>query len=63
MQSFEVLNFSLMTVPFRLGMTKNWKNINLITTHLFKAGSAVNMSGNVHQAQTDVDNENDEGLC
>ncbi|KAF6026986.1 hypothetical protein EB796_014707 [Bugula neritina] len=45
----------------KLGMTKNWKNINLITTHLFKAGSAVNMSGNVHQAQTDVDNENDEG--
>ncbi|KAF6023222.1 hypothetical protein EB796_018470 [Bugula neritina] len=44
----------------KLGMTKNWKNINLITTHLFKAGSAVNMSGNVHQAQTDVDNENDE---
>ncbi|KAF6026985.1 hypothetical protein EB796_014706 [Bugula neritina] len=44
----------------RLGVTKNGSNITSLATHLLKAGSAVNMSGNVHQAQTDVDNENDE---
>jgi len=46
-----------------LGVTKNGSNITSLATHLLKAGSAVNMSGNVHHAQTDVDNENDEGLC